>query len=113
MEVDKDVAALQAQAQANTDIEHDMSLRDAIRLYPKAVIFCIVLSMSIIMEGYQIGLVPSLFAQPAFQQKYGQARSHGSHQLDSGYQVCLDRCCSSGFYSWTLAEWYRHRAGWL
>lgn len=70
----EDALALRAQAQKNTDAEHAMSLRDAVRLYPKSILYCIVISMAIIMEGYQVALVPSLFAQPAFQRKYGQAQ---------------------------------------
>ncbi|KAF1354485.1 putative maltose permease [Lizonia empirigonia] len=96
MQVDKDVAALRARAQANTDIEHMMSLRDAIKCYPKSVLYCVVLSMSIIMEGYQVALVPSLFAQPAFQRKYGRARSDGSYQLDNKYQSALTAAVQVG-----------------
>lgn len=73
-----------------------MSLRDAIRLYPKSVLYCVVLSMAIVMEGYQVGLVPSLFAQPAFQQKYGRSRPDGSHQLDSRYQSALTAAVQAG-----------------
>ncbi|KAF1933966.1 putative maltose permease [Didymella exigua CBS 183.55] len=96
METNKDTAALKAQAQANTNAEHAMSLRDAIRLYPKSVLYCVVLSMAIIMEGYQVGLVPSLFAQLAFQRKYGRARPDGSHQLDNRYQSALTAAVQVG-----------------
>ncbi|KAL1611326.1 hypothetical protein SLS59_000044 [Nothophoma quercina] len=96
MEVDKDAAPLRAQAQANTDIEHSMSLRDAVRFYPKSVLYCVILSMAIIMEGYQVGLVPSLFAQPAFQRKYGRERSDGSFQLDNRYQSALTAAVQAG-----------------
>ncbi|KAJ4326398.1 hypothetical protein N0V94_000073 [Neodidymelliopsis sp. IMI 364377] len=93
---EKDVALLKAQAQTNTDVEHLMSLRDAIKLYPKSILYCAVLSMAIVMEGYQVGLVPSLFAQPAFQRKYGRARPDGSHQLDSKYQSALTAALQAG-----------------
>ncbi|KAH6620295.1 putative maltose permease [Boeremia exigua] len=96
MDVDKDAATLKALAQANTEAEHSMSLRDALRLYPKSVLYCVVLSMAIIMEGYQIGLVPSLFAQPAFQRKYGRPRSDGSYQLDNRYQSALTAALQAG-----------------
>lgn len=96
MGVDKDAAALRAQAQANTDAEHAMCLRDAVRLYPKSVLYCVVFSMAIIMEGYQVGLVPSLFAQPTFQRKYGRARPDGTHQLDNRYQSALTAAVQAG-----------------
>lgn len=92
-------AALIAKAQANTDIEHSMSLRDAIRLYPTSVLYCVILSLAIIMEGYQVVLVPSLFAQPAFQHKYGRVRKNGSYQLDSRYQSALTAAVQAGSIS--------------
>lgn len=92
----KDAVTLRAQAQANTDAEHAMSLRDAVRLYPKSVLYCIVLSMAIVMEGYQVGLVPSLFAQPAFRRKYGRTRPDGSHQLRNRYQSALTAAVQAG-----------------
>lgn len=94
--VNDEATALKTRAQANTDIEHGMSLRDAVRLYPKSVLYCVVLSMAIVMEGYQVGLVPSLFAQPAFQRKYGRARPDGSHQLDNRYQSALTAAVQAG-----------------
>lgn len=96
MKVDEDAVPLRAQAQANTNAEHAMSLRDAVRLYPKSIVYCIVLSMAIIMEGYQVGLVPSLFAQPAFQRKYGRIRPNGLHQLDNRYQSALTAAVQAG-----------------
>lgn len=92
----EDALALRAQAQKNTDAEHAMSLRDAVRLYPKSILYCIVISMAIIMEGYQVALVPSLFAQPAFQRKYGQARADGSYQLRYRYQSALTAAVQAG-----------------
>lgn len=95
-QIDRDAATLRAQAQASTDAEHAMSFRDAVRLYPKSVLYCVVLSMAIIMEGYQIALVPSLFAQPAFQRKYGRAYPDGSYQLESKYQSSLTAALQAG-----------------
>jgi SP family general alpha glucoside:H+ symporter-like MFS transporter len=96
MEPHKDAVTLRAQAQANTDAEHAMSLRDAVRLYPKSVLYCLIFSMAIIMEGYQVALVPSLFAQPAFRRKYGRARPDGSHQLRNRYQSALTAAVQAG-----------------
>lgn len=96
MGVGNTAAALRVQAQANTKAEHTMGLRDAVRLYPKSVLYCVILSMAIIMEGYQVGLVPSLFAQPAFQKKYGRTRPDGSHQLDNRYQSALTAAVQAG-----------------
>ena len=40
------------EAKAATASEHDLSIRDAIKLYPKAVAFSIIFSTAVVMEGY-------------------------------------------------------------
>lgn len=46
--------------------EHQLTLAGALCKYPKVVLWSILLSTSIIMEGYDIVLMGSFFAQPAF-----------------------------------------------
>ncbi|KAF2224102.1 general substrate transporter [Elsinoe ampelina] len=62
--------------------EHSMTIKQALKKYPKAVFWSIMVSTAIIMEGYDIVLVGSLFAQPDFQRRYGQF--YGD---DIGYQI--------------------------
>jgi MFS transporter, SP family, general alpha glucoside:H+ symporter len=50
-----------------------MSLWKGIKTYPQAAAWSILLSSTVIMEGYDASLVGSLFAYPAFAQKYGSA----------------------------------------
>ena len=76
-------------AELNTHVEHEMTVLEAVRLYPRAVFWVFVLSLSIVMEGYDIGLVPSLWAQPAFQRRYGVKQADGTYQLKSVYQSLL------------------------
>ncbi|KAK9482229.1 hypothetical protein V1527DRAFT_477053, partial [Lipomyces starkeyi] len=57
---------LLAEAKDATDQEHQMSIIEAIKLYPKAVGWSIVLSLAIIMEGYDLILLGSLYAFPTF-----------------------------------------------
>ncbi len=45
-----DMAALNADAKDATDREHAMTIRDAIRLYPRAVMFSIAFSTAVVME---------------------------------------------------------------
>lgn len=52
-----DMAALNADAKDATDREHAMTIRDAIRLYPRAVMFSIAFSTAVVMEGYDLSLV--------------------------------------------------------
>lgn len=50
-----------ADAKAATDREHDMTVRQALRLYPKAVMFSLIFSTAIIMEGYDTALLGSFY----------------------------------------------------
>jgi SP family general alpha glucoside:H+ symporter-like MFS transporter len=58
-------------AQHAADDEKSMGLFQAIRLYPKAVGWSVVLSSALIMEGYDLALLGSLYGSPMFNQKYG------------------------------------------
>lgn len=59
------------EAQHAADDEKSMGLLQAIRLYPKAVGWSVVLSSALIMEGYDLALLGSLYGSPMFNQKYG------------------------------------------
>jgi hypothetical protein len=44
--------------------EHQLTVRDALKLYPKAIIFSIIFSSAVIMEGYDLSLMGSFFGFP-------------------------------------------------
>jgi MFS transporter, SP family, general alpha glucoside:H+ symporter len=56
-----DIAAQTADAKAATEREHSMTLRETLKLYPKAVLFAFVFSSAIIMEGYDTWLMGSFY----------------------------------------------------
>lgn len=64
-------AGLSAEAKDGTEHEHSMGLMQAIKLYPKAVGWSILLSTAIVMEGYDVILLSSFYALPQFNKKYG------------------------------------------
>lgn len=59
------------EAQHAADDEKSMGLMQAIKLYPKAVGWSVVLSSALIMEGYDLALLGSLYGSPQFNRKYG------------------------------------------
>lgn len=83
-------------AQDAADQEHRMSVLRAFRLYPKAVGWSILLSTAVIMEGYDLLLMGSLYAQPAFQKKYGRELANGSFQIPAPWQAGLSNGASVG-----------------
>lgn len=60
-----------ARAQNAASEEKTMSLRQALKLYPKAIGWSVLLSSTLIMEGYDLALLGSLYASPQFNKKFG------------------------------------------
>lgn len=65
------VAALKDEAQDATDGEHNLTFRDSLKLYPKAIMYSLAFSTAVIMEGYDLALIDSFFGFSAFKEKYG------------------------------------------
>jgi MFS transporter, SP family, general alpha glucoside:H+ symporter len=85
------VAVLSSEAKVATQAEHQMSIRDAIKRYPKAVAWSILFSTAVVMDGYDIVLVSAFFAYPSFQKKFGEpvANKPGSYQVSAPWQSGL------------------------
>ncbi|KAJ5623057.1 hypothetical protein N7490_011662 [Penicillium lividum] len=58
-------------AKQGADLEKQMTLGRALKLYPKAVFWSIVLSTALVMEGYDTLLIANFYALPRFSEKYG------------------------------------------
>jgi MFS transporter, SP family, general alpha glucoside:H+ symporter len=78
-----------ADAQDANSQEHDLKLFDALRLYPKSVFWSVVMSAGVIMDGYDIKLIGTLYAQPAFQKAYGRLVKDDSYQIPAPWQAGL------------------------
>ncbi|KAK7425783.1 hypothetical protein QQZ08_007759 [Neonectria magnoliae] len=59
------------QAKNVADREHDLSLKEAIQLCPKAIGFSLLFSTAIIMEGYNLTLIGAFYGYTVFQNKFG------------------------------------------
>ncbi|ERS95708.1 MFS transporter, SP family, general alpha glucoside:H+ symporter [Sporothrix schenckii 1099-18] len=77
------LAGLNADARDATEAEHSMTLGRALRQYPKACFWSVVVSLVVIMDGYDTALIGTLFGFPAFQQRFGVAVPHSA----TGFQV--------------------------
>ncbi|KPM40749.1 General alpha-glucoside permease [Neonectria ditissima] len=77
------------EAAAATEKEHNMSLLQSLKLYKKACLWSIFLSLCIIMEGFDVVLLNNLFAYPPFQRKFGTQQPDGSYQLTAAWQSGL------------------------
>lgn len=59
-------------AKENDKKEKSMSLKEGIKTFPKAALWSVVLSSSIIMEGYDNNLLNSFYSFPDFVQTFGE-----------------------------------------
>jgi SP family general alpha glucoside:H+ symporter-like MFS transporter len=101
-------------AKAATAAEHAMSVRDALRLYPKAVAFSMILSLALVMEGYDTALLGAFYALPQFQEKYGRRLPDGSYQLTAAWQSGINNSGAVGslfglYISGIMHERYGYR----
>ena len=91
-------------AAAGSAAEKRMSIREGLRLYPKAIGWSMLLSTAIVMEGYDVVLLGSFFAFPQFQQKYGDLQPDGTYRLENEFRYLItsssspslpktSRCC--------------------
>lgn len=83
------VADIALDAKDATDKEHAMSLRQAIKLYPKAIAWSMFLSSAVAMEGFQLILIASFFAFPPFTRKFGELQPDGSYEVTAPWQSAL------------------------
>ncbi|KAH6660875.1 general substrate transporter [Truncatella angustata] len=105
-------SALAAEAKNAADEEHRMTLRTALKLYPKAIGWSMLLSSTLIMEGYDLALLGSLYASPVFNQKFGtQNPISGKWAVSAAWQSGLSNGARAGeifgliFAGWAADRW--------
>ncbi|KAK5997360.1 General alpha-glucoside permease [Cladobotryum mycophilum] len=76
--------------------EQQMTLRQGIKLYPKAIAWSILISTCIVMEGYDISLVSNFYAFPQFNQKYGVLTEKGTYEIPARWQAGLSNGATVG-----------------
>ncbi|KAI7002333.1 sugar porter family MFS transporter [Hortaea werneckii] len=81
--------AIAGDAAKATASETSMTLLQGLKTYPKAVGWSILLSTCIVMEGFDIVLINSLYALPAFQRRFGSLQEDGSYGVSAAWQSGL------------------------
>ncbi|CRK39252.1 hypothetical protein BN1723_004520 [Verticillium longisporum] len=90
----------QAALEATAD-DHELTIAEAIRVYPKAIGWALVSSTCVIMEGYDTNLLSNFFAYPSFLIKYGRfvgvtPQSPTGYQLTPAWQAGLSQGAGVG-----------------
>jgi len=104
------------EARRATEMEHNMSFRQALKLYPKAIGWSAFYSMGIIMTAFDPQLLGSLYATPAFQRDFGYI-FEGSYIISAPWQTALGIGNPLGQVVGALAagypmEWYGRKWVW-
>jgi SP family general alpha glucoside:H+ symporter-like MFS transporter len=87
---DSKFALVTSEAKIASDAEQAMTVREAIRRYPKAIFWSILLSTAIAQEGYDSVLISNFFALPAFTEKYGTRKPGAkTYQISAPWQAGL------------------------
>ncbi|ETN42527.1 uncharacterized protein HMPREF1541_01684 [Cyphellophora europaea CBS 101466] len=95
-----DLRRLSVEARAATKAEHSMGFVTGCRTYPKAIMWSAILSLTIVMEGFDLTLINSFFAFPVFRRNYGQAHTlengETSYQITPAWQSGLTNAAVAG-----------------
>nr|POE46904.1 alpha-glucosides permease mph3 [Quercus suber] len=83
-------------ARAATEKEHNMTLMQGVRLYPKAIFWSLLISTCIAMEGYDVCLVNNFYGFTPFNQKYGVPDAQGQYQVPAEWQAGLSNGANVG-----------------
>ncbi len=87
---DPNIAALIVEAKTATNSEKTMTLKQAFNLYKKAMLFSVLFSTAIVMEGYDTALIGAFYAFPPFTQKYGSyVNEKDGYQIPAKWQTGL------------------------
>ncbi|CAI4283944.1 maltose permease [Saccharomyces cerevisiae YJM789] len=77
--------------------ERGMPLMTALKTYPKAAAWSLLVSTTLIQEGYDTAILGSFYALPVFQKKYGSLNSNtGDYEISVSWQIGLCLCYMAG-----------------
>jgi SP family general alpha glucoside:H+ symporter-like MFS transporter len=77
------------QAAAADQVDHEITLREAISQNKMAVFWCLLMSASLIMEGYDLLLLNSFYGLPSFLRKFGVVAPDGTLTIPPSWQNAL------------------------
>lgn len=98
------------QVDAGRRSETKISVRDALRYYRPAVMWSILISLTTVMESYDMQIVHSFYAFPQFQEKYGVLLEGGGYSIPAKWQLGLNLVALIGLMLGTFANGWASEA---
>ncbi|KAI5464959.1 general substrate transporter [Mariannaea sp. PMI_226] len=110
----QDMEHLTHEAQTATQEQRNMTMYEAVKKYPKAVGFSMLMSLCIVMEAYDTSLIGSFYGLPQFRKRFGVHLANGDYQLTSAWQSGLQNATQIGqmlglFMGGILADRYGYK----
>ena len=111
---DHNLPRLNNEALAATQSEHRMTFRHGLKLYPKAIGWSAMISLAIIMEGFDTALINSFYAFPEFRRAYGVPDGSNGYQITTQWQSSISNGSAAGaivglFANGILTELFGYR----
>ncbi len=85
---DVDIKHYENAANEATNLEHSLTVKEAFKMYPMAVVWSVLFCVCIIMDGYDSDLITNLYGLPAFKLKYG-ALYQGEYYVSAAWQTAF------------------------
>lgn len=96
---------LEALAKDGAENEHNITPMQALQAYPMAIFWSLMVSMCVIMEGYDTILIVNFYAYPTFAKKYGSYDSvTNTYQLTAPWQAGLGNAAGVGSFFGVLVN---------
>ncbi|KAJ6263717.1 hypothetical protein Dda_2287 [Drechslerella dactyloides] len=97
-----------------TEQEVRMTFREGMKRYPYAILWSMLLSCAIIMEGFDLVLIGNFFGYPEFKKKYGYQKADGTYNISAKWQTSLSNATYVGeiiglFINGIVSEKYGYR----
>ncbi|OJJ07272.1 hypothetical protein ASPVEDRAFT_88526 [Aspergillus versicolor CBS 583.65] len=98
------------QVDAGRRSETDITVRDALRYYRPAVMWSVLISLTTVMESYDMQIVHSFYAFPQFQEKYGVPLEGGGYSIPAKWQLGLNLVALIGLMLGTFTNGWASEA---
>ncbi|KAL1846253.1 hypothetical protein Daus18300_014308 [Diaporthe australafricana] len=110
-EYNPDIALVEAAA-ASSEAETKLPRKELLSRYWPAAVYSMLLSMALIMEGMDVGLINNFFGQKAYLNKFGWPDANGKQHIPSSWQAAIGNGNNLGsIIGLLLNGWLQSRYG--
>ncbi|CAD6570669.1 MAG: hypothetical protein TREMPRED_005948 [Tremellales sp. Tagirdzhanova-0007] len=100
--------------QKATSKEHELTVRQGLKAYPKAIAWSVLLSTAVVMEGYDTILIGSYLGFPSFNNTFGNQVVDGSPSITAPWQAAVTNGAYIGeilglAMTGYLVDWYGNK----